>query len=82
MTIIKNAVKDAVERLGGATKVAVKTESSSWSVHHWVRIGRIPRYAKAAIVADLSGIPLVSLWQRRQSADDAPVEVEVNHVEQ
>jgi len=67
MEIYENAVRHAIEKLGGATKSAIETESSAWSVHHWMRIGRIPRYAKAAIVAKLSGIPLEQLWQPKSS---------------
>jgi hypothetical protein len=67
MEINENAVRHAIERLGGATKSAIKTESSTWSVHHWVRISRIPSYSKAVIVAELSGIPLEQLWQPKSS---------------
>ena len=54
-------IKQAVQKLGGVTKVANKLLVSSSAVYKWTRNGCIPDIDLAVKVAEASGYPVEQL---------------------
>lgn len=51
----KNAVKVAVDRVGGPTKASVLLGVSNWTIHSWIRLQRISNIDHAKKLANMSG---------------------------
>lgn len=51
-----NAVKVAVDRVGGPTKASVLLGVSNWTIHSWIRLQRISNIDYARTLANLSGL--------------------------
>lgn len=58
MFIQKNAVKTAVNRIGGATKTSNAVGVSNGAVYAWIKAHRISNIDYAKKVAELSGMKL------------------------
>lgn len=71
-----NAVRHAVNLSGGATKTALTIQASPWSIHHWIKLGRVPNYSKASKLAELSGVPMDQLWQSRPEIGSTRMETD------
>lgn len=56
MKHVQNLVKEAVEAIGGPTRVANKLGVSSSSVHAWIKAGRVPNFDHAERLATLAKV--------------------------
>jgi len=56
-----NNVKIAVDKAGGATRVANELKCSGTAVFSWIRKGRVSNLDRAKQLAELSGVALEDL---------------------
>ena len=56
-----NAIKTAVDRSGGATRVANELRCSGITVYEWIKLGRVPNFDKALKLSKMSGISVQDL---------------------
>lgn len=56
--IFTNKVKEAVNKAGGPTQVALQTGCSGTAVQAWIRNGRVSNIVKAKLLSELSGVAL------------------------
>lgn len=61
MLIIRNNVRLAVDRIGGATRAATAMQVSGTTIHTWIKRQRISDLEKAKLMAKLSGLDLDQL---------------------
>lgn len=59
--IFTNKVREAVDKAGGPTYVAVQFKCSGTAVHAWIRNGRVGNIEKARLLSELSGIDVLEL---------------------
>lgn len=59
-------IREAVQKMGGVTKVANKLMVSSSAVYKWTRNGCIPDIDLAVKVAEASGYPVEMLRPRQK----------------
>lgn len=57
----QNNVAIAVDRVGGATKAAHLMKVSNWTIHSWVRNGKVPKIDQARALAEASGMQVEQL---------------------
>jgi len=53
-----NAVRFAVRKAGGPTRVASLLGVSGSSVHYWINSNNVPKYEMAKKLAELAGVKL------------------------
>ncbi len=56
-----NKVKNAVDKAGGVTYVAIQLKCSGTAVHAWIRNGRVSNIEKAKHLAEMSGVSLLEI---------------------
>ncbi len=54
----ENAVKKAVEKIGGVTRASNELRVSNGAVHSWIKNRRVTNIDYARKLSELSGIPL------------------------
>lgn len=59
--IFINKVREAVDKAGGPTYVAVHFKCSGTAVHAWIRNGRVSNIDKAKQLAEMSGVSLLEI---------------------
>ncbi len=59
--IFTNKVREAVDKAGGPTYVAVQFKCSGTAVHAWIRNGRVGNIEKAKLLSELSGVAVKDL---------------------
>jgi ribosome-binding protein aMBF1 (putative translation factor) len=59
--IFPNAVRIAIDRLGGPTYAAHAMAVSNTTIHSWIKNCRVPDITRARKLAELSGIRLQEL---------------------
>ncbi|MBW8067915.1 MAG: hypothetical protein GJU73_10810 [Ferrovum sp.] len=56
-----NAVRAAVHRVGGATRASNMLGVSNASIYNWIKMGRIPNFELAQILANATRMSVESL---------------------
>lgn len=62
-----NPVRIAVDRVGGATKTANLLKVSNWTVHDWIRRGRVAKIDYATALAKASHMKVGELRPTRNA---------------
>ena len=63
--LAENKVRIAVDRVGGPTKASALLGVSNWTVHSWMKTGRISNIDHAKALAKESGMAVTALRPTR-----------------